>query len=81
MSSQIAVNSQALINLAAKLEQLGYTGPDVHRVAESIALNLLADGYRPLEKPPPPRPERIATDAERRAAMTTIRTELGRGKR
>ena len=50
MTTQIVVNHQAVTNLAAKLERLGYSGDDVHEVAEHIAMNLLADGYRPVER-------------------------------
>lgn len=76
MSTQIAVNATAVRNLADRLTQLGYKGDDVHDVAEHIALNLLADGYRRLEKPPPPRPTHIATPEQRRAALDQIKTTL-----
>lgn len=45
-----ARNAAAVRNLAARLERLGYTG-DSYTEAEHIALNLLADGYRPVEAP------------------------------
>lgn len=76
MTAQIAVNATAVRNLAEKLTTLGYTGDDVHDIAEHIALNLLADGYRRLEKPPPPRPTHVATADQRRAALDTIRATL-----
>jgi len=72
MTTQIVVNHQAVTNLAAKLEKLGYSGDDVHEVAEHIALNLLADGYRPVERIPDLRPTRVATEAERKAALAPI---------
>jgi len=50
----VATNAKALLNLAGRLERMGYSG-DCHAEAEHIALNLLADGYRPLEPPPTPR--------------------------
>jgi hypothetical protein len=78
--TQIAVNSQALINLAAKLEQLGYAGDDVHDVAERIALNLLSDGYRRVEAPPPLRPERVASEAVRKAAVKTASDAISAAK-
>jgi hypothetical protein len=48
----IARNAAAIRNLAARLERMGYVG-DCHAEAEHIALNLLADGYRRVEPPPP----------------------------
>lgn len=46
----VATNAAAIRNLAARLEAWGLT--DAHKRAEFIALNLLAEGYRPLEPPP-----------------------------
>lgn len=51
-ADQLAVNSRALIAAAAKLEHAGYDG-DSYRFIEGLVLNLLADGYRPVQKPPP----------------------------
>lgn len=50
----VARNGRALRNLAARLERMGYTG-DTYTEAEHIAMNLLADGYAPIEPVPPPR--------------------------
>lgn len=52
-TQQIAINAAAIRNLAARLEDMGYAGGDVHAEAEHIALNLLADGCRPVEPPVP----------------------------
>ena len=81
MTQQIAVNSQALINLAAKLEQLGYAGDDVHDVAERLAMNLLADGYRRLDPVPDLRPTSLATAAQRARHLEAIRAELAAAQR
>jgi hypothetical protein len=62
----VAANAAAIRNLAARLERMGYEG-DCHAEAEHIALNLLADGYRPLEPPPTPRGPG-STEAGREAA-------------
>jgi hypothetical protein len=64
---QVAANATALRNLAARLERLGFTG-DAHTEAEHIALNLLADGYRHIEKPPPLQGP-CSTPAARAAAL------------
>lgn len=78
----IAVNATAIRNLAARLERMGYHG-DSHAEAEAIALNLLADGYRPVEKPPPLRgahstaQARAAALAECRTAVTAARERRG----
>ena len=53
MSAQIATNAAALRNLADRLERLGYAG-DCYAEAEHIAVNLLADGYKPVERSAPP---------------------------
>lgn len=76
MTTQIAVNATAIRNLAHRLTQLGYSGDDVHDVAERIAMNLLADGYRRLEQPVPLKPTNVATPAQRRAALDHIRATL-----
>lgn len=49
---QIAVNASALRNLADRLEHLGYKG-DTYAEAELLAMNLLADGYKPVERAVP----------------------------
>jgi hypothetical protein len=51
---QTAVNAAAIRNLAARLDRLGFVG-DSHAEAETIALNLLADGYRRIKAPVPTR--------------------------
>jgi len=72
VTTQIATNSTAIRNLAGRLESLGYAGDDVLEVAEKLAMNLLSDGYRPVERVPDLRPTRVATDEERRAALSPI---------
>lgn len=72
---QIALNAKAIRSGAERLEAAGYTG-DAHRFVESLLLDALADGFRPVDKPVPAKPERIATDAERQAALVKIRTNL-----
>lgn len=72
--TQVAVNAAAVRNLAARLERLGYTG-DAHTEAEHIALNLLADGYRPVDKPVPrrgPGASRAAIDAAKAACRAAV---------
>jgi len=74
-AAQIATNHRALMGLAARLERLGYTG-DTYAEAEHIALNLLADGYRPVEPPVPargPGASRAAIDAAKEAAEAAVR--------
>ncbi|MCW2899973.1 MAG: hypothetical protein JWO67_2238 [Streptosporangiaceae bacterium] len=78
----IAANATALRNLAARLERMGYTG-DAHAEAEHIALNLLADGYRPLDKPVPargPGAKRESIEECRRATEAAVRTAKDRRK-
>ena len=75
-----ARNQAAIRNLAGRLEALGYDGDDVHTVAEHLAVNLLADGYRPIEPTPGPRPATVATEAQRQAALAAIRETLNRPK-
>jgi hypothetical protein len=72
--TQVATNATAIRNLAARLERLGYTG-DCHTEAEHIAVNLLADGYRPVEKPVPTRgtgASRESVEAALRAAADAV---------
>lgn len=76
--NQVAVNAAAVRNLAARLERLGYTG-DAQTEAEQIAIALVADGYRRVEKPPPPRGPGCSDEA-REAAMTQIRDTLRRSR-
>jgi hypothetical protein len=64
----VATNATALRNLADRLERMGYAGGDAYTEAEHIALNLLADGYRLIEKPPPLQGS-TSTEAARRAAI------------
>lgn len=74
-AAQIAANATALRNLATRLERLGYTG-DTHAEAEHIALNLLADGFRPVERPVPnrgPGASRAAIEAAKAAAERAVR--------
>jgi hypothetical protein len=73
--AEIARNAAALRNLAARLERMGYTGGDAHTEAEHIAVNLLADGYRPIDKPPPlrgPGASRQAREAAIEAARIAV---------
>lgn len=74
--TQVSVNASAIRNLADKLTRLGYERDDVHDVAEKLAMNLLADGYRRIETPPALRPTNAATAEQRAAALDTIRTTL-----
>ena len=54
--------------------------PDPHDAATWLLDQLQTAGWRPPPDPaadiPPLRPDRVATDAERRAAMTAIRAAL-----
>lgn len=65
---QVAANATAIRNLAARLERLGFVG-DAQDEAEHIARELLADGYRRVEQPPPLRGTR-STPAARAQALT-----------
>jgi len=79
----VAANAKALLNLAARLERMGYDG-DCHAEAEHIALNLLADGYRPLEPPPTPRGPgacRESIEAAKQAAAEAVKAAKERGNR
>ena len=72
---QTAINHRALIAAAAKLEKAGYDG-DAYRFVEGLVLSVLADGYRPLDKPVPrrgPGASRAAIDAAKRAAEEAVR--------
>lgn len=78
---QVAVNHRAVANLAGRLESLGYTGDDVHEVAERLAAELLADGYRPVERPPAPSgpgASREAIEAALRAAREAVTAAKGK---
>lgn len=70
---QVATNARAVRSLAARLERIGFPG-DCHREAEMIALNLAADGWRPLDKPEPePAPTgRGSTEHARRQALIAV---------
>lgn len=73
---QISVNHRAVVNLAGRLEQLGYRGDDVHAVADHLARNLIADGYRPIQPPVPaqgPGASREAIEAARAATQAAVR--------
>jgi hypothetical protein len=71
----VAVNAAALRNLAARLESWGLG--DAYNRAEFIAMNLLADGYREIEKPPPIRPATIADpDSPGRRAFRNAVAEI-----
>ena len=75
MTQQVVTNHKAVANLAARLEQLGYRGDDVHQVAEHLALNLLADGYRRVDPPVPttgPGATRDAIEAAKQAAAAAV---------
>jgi hypothetical protein len=70
----IARNAAALRNLAGRLERMGYIG-DTYAEAEHIAMNLLADGYRPVGKPPAlrgPGASRQAIKAAKQAAADAV---------
>lgn len=68
--ADVARNAKAVRNLAARLERLNFEG-DCHTEAELIAMNLAADGWRPLDKPEPePAPTgRGSTEHARRQAL------------
>lgn len=66
-ADQLAVNSRALIAAAAKLDHAGYDG-DAYRFVEGLVVSVLADGYRPVEKPPPMQGP-CSTPAARAAAL------------
>lgn len=73
-AAQIAVNSRALMTAADKLTRAGYDG-DAYRFVEDLALNLLADGYRPVDKPVPrrgPGASRAAIDAAKAACRAAV---------
>lgn len=74
MTKQIAVNHTALMNMAGRLEALGFTG-DAYEVAERLAMNLLADGYRPVGKPVAasgPGASRESIEAAKEAARAAV---------
>ncbi len=79
-ASQLAVNSRALMAAADRLTRAGYDG-DAYRFVEGLLVNALADGYRPVEPPPPLRgpgadpaviaqAKRAAADAVRKSKVT-----------
>lgn len=70
---QVGVNAAAIRNLAARLEKLNFPG-DAHQAAELLAMNLAADGWRPLDKPEPePAPAgRGSTEHARRQALIAV---------
>lgn len=73
-AEQTAVNHRALIAAAAKLERTGYDG-DAYRYVEGLVLSVLADGYRPVDKPVPargPGASRQAIDAAKAAAAQAV---------
>lgn len=81
--AQIARNDAAIRNLAGRLEQLGFPG-DSRAEAERIAVDLFADGYRPVEKPPPltgPGASREAREEAIRAAAEAVRAAKERDGR
>lgn len=51
--AQAATNAAALRALAEQLEMLGYRSDDVLKVADRLARQLIADGYRRIEAIPP----------------------------
>ncbi|HEU5026634.1 MAG TPA: hypothetical protein VFV01_17085 [Spirillospora sp.] len=63
---RVATNHRALMAAAAKLERAGFTG-DSYRFVEGLVVNLLADGWRPVEPAPALRGP-TSTEAGRRAA-------------
>ena len=67
---QVGINHRALRNAADKVASIGYDG-DAHRFVEGLVLSVLADGYRPLDKPEPePAPTgRGSTEHARRQAL------------
>lgn len=75
--AEVARNARAIRNLAARLERIGYTG-DAHTEAEMIAMNLAADGWRPIDKPEPePAPVgRGSSEQFRRALVEKTKAEL-----
>ena len=73
--TQLAVNSRALMAAADKLTRRGFDG-DAYRFVENLIVNLLADGYRPVEPPVPargPGASRAARKAALQAAEAAVR--------
>ena len=79
--TQVSVNASAIRNLADKLTRLGYERDDVHDIAEKLAMNLLADGYRRIETPPALRPTNAATAAQRAAHIEAAKAEVEAARR
>lgn len=73
--TQVAINHAAITEAADALTRAGYDG-DAHAFCEHLVLTAVAAGWRRIEKPPPPRAVNVATEAQRRAALDTIRTTL-----
>lgn len=67
--ADVARNARAVRNMAEQLESWGLD--DAHRRAESLLVNALADGYRPIGKPDPePAPTgRGSSEHARRQAL------------
>lgn len=76
---QIATNASAVRNLAGQLEALGFTG-DAYAVAEKLAVNLLADGYKPVDAPVPVVGPSSTPEA-RQAALSAARAAVDAAKR
>jgi hypothetical protein len=71
---QTAINHRALIAAADKLNRIGYDG-DAYRFVEGLILAVIADGYRPIEKPIPARgtgASRDAIEAAKQAAADAV---------
>jgi hypothetical protein len=71
---QTAINHRALMAATTQLENAGYKG-DAFRFIENLILTVLADGYRRIEPPPPPRGPgagRQAIDACKAAAAQAV---------
>jgi hypothetical protein len=70
-------SSRLLAAQAFERDRAAHTKPEPHDAATWLLEQLQTAGWRPPPDPaadvPALRPDRIATDAERRAAMTTIR--------
>ncbi len=69
---------------ADRLTRAGFDG-DAYRFVEALAVNLLADGYRPVQPPPPLRgpgaDPAVIAQAKQAAAQAVAAAKAARGER
>lgn len=76
MSDQLSVNTNVVIEEAARLESAGYQG-NAAQFVEQLLLRAFSAGYRPLEPPVPargPGAKRASVEAALAACDVAVRT-------